>query len=173
MYICGIVLSMNLNLKMTVERSKRCSYFLSLVFITKNSTLNWLRKKKGLKIGSGWPPYSPTLPDPFLNFTQCYFPMAFIFLQVCAIHTFACNHFANFKSEKLFTHAILSNWCRQCHGFVTQPSMIHARVQTTKSLFFRWMGARHFRHSLNWLEIINCLSMVMTQSSKAKGNLYR
>ena len=31
LYICGIVLSMNLNLKMTVERSKRRSYFLSLV----------------------------------------------------------------------------------------------------------------------------------------------
>ena len=35
LYIRGIVLSMNLNLKMTVERSKRLSYFLSLVFITK------------------------------------------------------------------------------------------------------------------------------------------
>ena len=65
------------------------------------------KKKKGPKIGSGWPPYSPTLPDPLLNFTQCYLPMAFTFLQVCAIHTFACNHFSNFKSEKLFTHAHL------------------------------------------------------------------
>ena len=36
LYMCGIVLSMNLNLKMTVERSKHCSYFLSLVFITKS-----------------------------------------------------------------------------------------------------------------------------------------
>ena len=32
LYICGIVIQ---NLKMTVERSKRRSYFLSLVFITK------------------------------------------------------------------------------------------------------------------------------------------
>ena len=40
MYISGIVLSMNLNLKMTVERSKRRSYFLSLVFITKCSSKN-------------------------------------------------------------------------------------------------------------------------------------
>ena len=31
----NFVLSMNLNLKMTVERSKRRSYFLSLVFVTK------------------------------------------------------------------------------------------------------------------------------------------
>ena len=36
--VCGIVLSMNLNLKMAVERSKHRSYFLSLVFITKCST---------------------------------------------------------------------------------------------------------------------------------------
>ena len=42
LYICGIVLSMNLNLKMTVERSKRRSYFLSLVFITKCFTKNLL-----------------------------------------------------------------------------------------------------------------------------------
>ena len=33
---------MNLNLKMTVERSKRRSYFLSLVFITKCFTKNLL-----------------------------------------------------------------------------------------------------------------------------------
>ena len=42
LYICGIILSMNLNLKMTVERSKRRSYFLSLVFITKCFTKNLL-----------------------------------------------------------------------------------------------------------------------------------
>ena len=47
LYICGIVLSMNLNLnlKMTVERSKRLSYFLSLVFITKCFTKNLLLRK--------------------------------------------------------------------------------------------------------------------------------
>ena len=43
LYICGIVLSMSLNLKMTVERSKRRSYFLSLVFITKYPT-SWSKK---------------------------------------------------------------------------------------------------------------------------------
>ena len=37
-----IILSMNLNLKMTLERSKRRSYFLSLVFITKCFTKNLL-----------------------------------------------------------------------------------------------------------------------------------
>ena len=42
LYTCGIILSMNLNLKMTVERSKRRSYFLSLVFITKCFTKNLL-----------------------------------------------------------------------------------------------------------------------------------
>ena len=31
LHICGIVLSMNLNLKMTVERSKRRSYFLTFI----------------------------------------------------------------------------------------------------------------------------------------------
>ena len=40
LYICGIILSMNLNLKMTVERSKRRSYFLLLVFITKSLIYN-------------------------------------------------------------------------------------------------------------------------------------
>ena len=40
--ICGIVLSMNLNLKKTMEPSKRRSYFLSLVFITKCLTKNLL-----------------------------------------------------------------------------------------------------------------------------------
>ena len=35
-------LSMNFNLKMTVERSKRFSYFLSLVFITKCLSENLL-----------------------------------------------------------------------------------------------------------------------------------
>ena len=42
LYICGIFLSMNLNLKMTVERLKRRLYFLSLVFITKCFTKNLL-----------------------------------------------------------------------------------------------------------------------------------
>ena len=42
LYICGIILSMNLNLKMTVERSKSRLYFLSLVFITKCFTKNLL-----------------------------------------------------------------------------------------------------------------------------------
>ena len=37
---------MNLNLKMTVERSKRRSYFLSLVFITKCFTKNSLLRKE-------------------------------------------------------------------------------------------------------------------------------
>ena len=41
---------MNLNLKMTVERSKRRSYFLSLVFITKCFTKNLLKQKKYLII---------------------------------------------------------------------------------------------------------------------------
>ena len=41
LYICRIVLSMNMNLKMTVERSKRRSYFLSLVFITKRLRFTW------------------------------------------------------------------------------------------------------------------------------------
>ena len=36
---------MNLNLKMTVEQSKRRSYFLSLVFITKCFTKNLLLRK--------------------------------------------------------------------------------------------------------------------------------
>ena len=35
-------LSMNFNLKMTVERSKRFSYFLSLIFITKCFSENLL-----------------------------------------------------------------------------------------------------------------------------------
>ena len=37
---------MNLNLKMTVERSKRRSQFLSLVFITKYFNKNLLLRKK-------------------------------------------------------------------------------------------------------------------------------
>ena len=36
---------MNLNLKMTVERSKRRSYFLSLIFITKCFSKNLLLRK--------------------------------------------------------------------------------------------------------------------------------
>ena len=42
LYICGIVSSLILNVKMTVERSKHCSYFSSLVFITKCLTKNLL-----------------------------------------------------------------------------------------------------------------------------------
>ena len=38
-------LSMNSNLKMAVERSKRRSYFLSLVFITKCFSKNLLLRK--------------------------------------------------------------------------------------------------------------------------------
>ena len=45
LYRCRIVLSTNLNLKMTVERSKRRSYFLSLVFITKCFAKNLLLRK--------------------------------------------------------------------------------------------------------------------------------
>ena len=41
-YRGGIFLSMNFNLKKTVERSKRRSYFLSLVFITRCCTKNLL-----------------------------------------------------------------------------------------------------------------------------------
>ena len=37
---------MNLNLKMAVERSKRRSYFLSLVFITKCLNLSKAQRKK-------------------------------------------------------------------------------------------------------------------------------
>ena len=39
---------MNLNLKMTVERSKRRSQFLSLVFITKCFSKNLLLRKNSL-----------------------------------------------------------------------------------------------------------------------------
>ena len=46
LYIRGIVLSMNLNMKMTLQRSNHPSFFLSLVFITKCFTNNLLLGKK-------------------------------------------------------------------------------------------------------------------------------